>query len=73
MIRVACYNGGKLIMTSLIIIKIKFVCFQKDEVDKSHVSSHTRSHTKSHDYSSCDYGVTIVFFFGMSSDKQIIV
>ena len=32
-----------------------------------------RLHTRSHDHQSRDHGITIAFFFGMSSDKQVIV
>ena len=49
----AYYKGGKLMMTSLIIMKIRFVCFQEDEVAGSCVESRARSH----DHRSCDYGV----------------
>ena len=35
--------------------------------------SHIRSHARSHDNKSCDYGVTIAFFFGVNSHKQVIV
>ena len=41
----------------------------KDNFGRSHVESRARSH----DSESCDHGVTIAFFFGVSSDKQIIV
>ena len=63
----AHYKGSELIIMSLIIIKIRFVCFQKDEVNrlyvKSYTGSHTRSYTRSciqlHNYKSCDHGITI--------------
>ena len=47
----------------------KICLLLKDSIDRSHV----KSHAKSHDFGSCEYGITIVFFFGMSSDEQIIV
>ena len=62
----ACYKSGKSIMTNLIIIKIKFIYFPKDEVCGSYVKlyaklhtrsntrSNTRSYIRSHDYKSCD-------------------
>ena len=58
----ARYKGGKLIITSLIIIKIRFVCFSKDKVGGSHIRSYIRSycrsncrlHAKSYDYRSYD-------------------
>ena len=31
------------------------------------------SRVRSHDYRSCDHGVTIVFLFGVSFDKQVNV
>ena len=31
------------------------------------------SDARSHDYKSCDHGVTIAFFFGMSFNKQVII
>ena len=69
MITTACYKDGNLMITSLIIIKISFVCFQKDEVGGSRV----RSHAKSYDHRSYDHSITIAFFFGISFDKQLIV
>ena len=42
----ACYKGSKLIMTSLIIIKISFIYFSKDEVNGSYIRSHTRLHAR---------------------------
>ena len=35
--------------------------------------SHVRSHAGSHDYRSYDHGIKITFFFGVNSDKQVIV
>ena len=64
-------------MMSLIIMKIRFVCFYKNKIDglrvKLHARSRTRSYTRSHHHKSCDHGVTIAFFFGVSSNKQVIV
>ena len=64
-------------MTSLIIIKIRFVCFWKDEVGRSRVRLHGRSHARSrtvlNDHRSCNHGITIGFFFGVSFKKQVIV
>ena len=34
---------------------------------------HVRLRARLHDHKSCDHGVIIAFFFGMSSDKQVIV
>ena len=34
--------------------------------------SYVRSLARSHDRRSCDHGVTIAFFFGVSSNKQAI-
>ena len=45
----------------------------KDDVGRSHVRSRTRSCVESHDHKCRDYGITIAFVFGVSSDKQIIV
>ena len=57
MMKVACDKRGKLMMTNLIIIKVKFVYFKKDEVGKSGVWSNARLCASSNDYRSCDYGV----------------
>ena len=35
--------------------------------------SHVRSRTRLHDNRFCDHGVTIVFLFDVSSNKQIII
>ena len=75
------YKDNKSMMTSLIIMKIKFVCFKENKVDKSFVRLYARLYarlhirlcTKSHDYMSCDHSVTITFFFDMSFDIQVIV
>ena len=47
--------------------------FQKDEVDKSYVKSHAILRARSHNCRFCDHGILIAFFFGISSNKQIIV
>ena len=64
----ACF-GTRVAMTSLIIMKIKFVYFQKNDVNGLRVGSRIGSY----DYRSCDHGITIVFFFGVSSNKQIVI
>ena len=46
---------GKSIMTSLIIMKIRFVCFP-DEFGKSHIGSYARSHN----LKSCDNSVIYI-------------
>ena len=57
----ACYKDGKSIITSLIIMKISFVCFKEDEIDKSGIRSHARSYARSrarsHDHRSYNYGI----------------
>ena len=65
----SCYKDGKLIMTSLIIIKIKFVRFEENKID----GLHARSHARLHNHSFCNHNVIIAIFFGISIDKQIIV
>ena len=47
--------------------------FKKMRFDKSYIKSYTRLHTRSHDYKFCDHGIIIVFFFGVSFNKQVIV
>ena len=49
------------------------VCSLLDDMGGSHVRSRARSRVVSHDYRFCDHGVTITFFFGMSSNKQVII
>ena len=56
-------------MTSFDNNKDKVCLLFKDNVGRSCV----RSRARSHDYISHDHGITIAFFFGVSSDKQIIV
>lgn len=67
MMTATCYEGGKTMMTSLIIIKIKFICFKEDEIGGSYVQSHARSRARSYDHKSRDYGVTksylLLYFF----------
>ena len=43
-----------------------------DEVGGSRVRSRARLRVGSHDHRSCDHSVTIAFFFGVSSDEQVI-
>ena len=66
-----------MMITSLIIIKIRFVCFSENEIGRSRVrlytKSYARSHARSHDYRFCDPGITIAFLFSMSFDKQVII
>ena len=69
----ACYKGDESMMTSLIIMTRKFVCFQKDEVDGSRVRSNARLHARLHDYRSYDHSITITFLFGINSNKRVIV
>ena len=40
---------------------------------RSYARSHARSHTTSNDYSFYDHNITIAVFFGISSNKEIIV
>ena len=47
----------------------KVCSLHKDNVNGSRV----RSLVRSYDLACCDHDVTISFFFGVSSDKQIIV
>ena len=56
-------------MPSPIIMKIRFIRFEEDDVGGSRV----RSRARSHDYRSCDHGITIAFVFGVSFNKQVIV
>ena len=62
------YKGGKSMMTSLIILKIRVM---------SHVLDHMLNHVLDHmlDYIiiGLDQDITIAFFFGMSSKKYVIV
>ena len=44
-----------------------------DNVGGSRVRSRARSRVRSHDHRSRDHGITIAFFFGVSSDKQVIL
>ena len=60
-------------MTSFNDNKDKVCLLLKDNVGGSRVRSHTRSRAGSHDHRFHDYGVTIAFFFDMSSDKQVIL
>ena len=73
MMMAACYKDGKLMITSLIIIKIRFICFYENDFDGSCVKSHTRSRARSYDLRSCNYGITIAFFFDVSFNKQVII
>ena len=52
-IRAFYYKSSKSIMINLIIIKIKFIYFQKDEVFWSCV----KAYSKSRNYRFCDHGV----------------
>ena len=49
-------------------MKIRFVHFSENDIGWSHI----RSCARSHDHESCDHGVIIAFFFGVSSDEQVI-
>ena len=53
----SCY---KLMLTSLIIIKIRFVQFEKNEVDNLHIKSHGRLYSRLYDNRSYDYGIKIM-------------
>ena len=46
-------------MTSLIIIRINFVCFEEGDVGGSRVKLQAISRVGSHDHRSCDYGITV--------------
>ena len=50
-------------------MKIRFVWFQEYEVGRLYV----RSNARLHNHRSCDYGLTIAFFFGVGFNKQVIV
>ena len=41
---------------SLIIMKIIFICFYKDDISRSRIKSNARSY----DYKSCDHGITLL-------------
>ena len=56
-------------MTSFNNNEDKVCLLLKDDVGRSRV----RPRTRSHDPRSRDHAVTIAFFFGVSSDKQVIV
>ena len=56
-------------MTSFDNKEDKICLLFKDNVGGSRV----RSYARLHDPMSYDYGITISFFFGIKSDKQIIV
>ena len=56
-------------MTSFDNNKDKVCLLLKDDVGESCI----RSHVRSHDYRYHDHGVIIVFFLGVSFNKQIIV
>ena len=56
-------------MTSFDNDEDKVSLFLKNDVDGSRV----RSRARSHNHRSYDHGVTIAFFFGVSSNKQLIV
>ena len=61
MITAACYKSVELILTSLIIMKIKFS------------RSRVRSRARSHDHKSHDNIATVAFLPKVSFDKQVIV
>ena len=42
-------------------------------ISRLHIKSHARSHARSYNYRFCDQSVTITFFIGVSSDKQVII
>ena len=56
-------------MTSFDNNEDKVCLLLKDDVSESRVRSPARSHNPEF----CDHNVTISFFFGISSDKQMIV
>ena len=56
-------------MTSLIIIKIRFICFKKDEIDRSCIKSHAKSYAKLHNYKFYNHSVIIAFFFDVIFNK----
>ena len=60
-------------MTSFENNEDKVYLLLKDDVGKSCTRSRIRSHIKSYDHRFCDHGITIAFFFGVSSNKQLIV
>ena len=47
-------------------MKIRFVCFQKDEFDESYVKSYARSrarlYARSYDHKSYDNGITFILY-----------
>ena len=54
---IPCYKGNKSLIANLIIMKIRFICFSKDEIGGLCVRSYVRLHTRLRDYKSYDYGV----------------
>ena len=60
-------------MTSFDNKEDKICSLLKDNVGGLCVRSCARSRIRLNDYKSYDHGIIIAFFFGMSSDKQIIV
>ena len=46
---------------------------KKMRFDESHIKSLAQSRVRSYDHGFFDYGITIAFLFGISSDKQVIV
>ena len=82
---ILCYESGKLMMTTphynsgndddnsdknkdnvcLLLIKMRF--------SELYIRSRFKSNARLLNYKSCDHKFTIIFFFGVSSDKQVIV
>ena len=58
-----CYKDVESMITSLIIIKIRFVCFYKDKIGGLHVRSHARLHVRSRarSYNHRLYGYSVIF------------
>ena len=58
MITAVWYKDGKSIITSLIIIKIRFVYFKKDNVGRLCIRLYGRSRFRSNNYRSCNHSLT---------------
>ena len=60
-------------MTSFDNNKDKVFSLLKYDFGESRVRSRARLRVRSNNHRFCDHGITIAFFFGVSSDKQVIV
>ena len=67
------YKSDELMITSLIIIMIRFVRFYKRKIDKSHIRPNVKSHFGLYNHKFYNHGVIITFFFVVSYKKQLIL